>query len=302
VIVAGLSGATQVSAGFSHSCALLSSGAVQCWGRNDYGELGDGTMTARGTPAAVVGLADAVAVSAGADHTCAVRRDGQAFCWGSNVFGELGDGTNTDRSMPTPVVRLPDATAISAGLPNTCAVRLRGDALCWGLNSDGELGNGTTTSSSAPVAVAGLTAVDVLATAGSPCAVYNHGLVACWGFGAGAGTSPQTVPLAVPGLADATRLAVGFNHRCVVRTGGALQCWGQNREGALGDGTFVDRSAPVPALPLGGEVVSVAAGDGFTCVVLAGGQLLCWGRNDVGELGNGRSGVEITPVQVVGTP
>ena len=122
--------------------ARSGTGSVVCWGRNADGQLGDGTLTSRLTPAEVPGLTDVARVALDGSHSCAVRRDGLVLCWGRNDFGQLGDGTLVNRRSPT-VTPVTDAAAVETGPRHTCALRRSGAVACWGANNAGQLGLGT---------------------------------------------------------------------------------------------------------------------------------------------------------------
>lgn len=277
--VTGLSnGVRAISAGEDHTCALLESGQVECWGRNDQGQLGDGTTVARVTPGDVQELAaDSIAIDAGYTHTCALGATGQLRCWGDNRSGQLGDGTQISRLKPVTVADLDDGVRMaSLGDHFTCAVTTPGAAKCWGFNSTGQLGDGTQISRLTPVAVVGLSdGVTELRTGGAhACASVEDGEVKCWGYNANGAIGDGTyewrfTPADVVGLsARATNLGLGAAHSCAVLTNGASQCWGWNGSGQLGDGTTTLRRTPVEVWNLDYECAAATDVPGTECSAL----------------------------------
>lgn len=253
----------RIAAGALHSCAVLDTGQVQCWGANDDGQLGNGTLATTNAPQVVQGITTALEVTAGASHTCARLHGGTVACWGLNGSGQLGDGTAVSRTTPVMVSGLTGAVAVAAGSFHTCAIVAGGGARCWGHDGSGQLGDGV-----------------------------NEGPAS--------GTS--LVPVTVTGLADAVGLAGGEFHTCAVRTTGGVSCWGHNGFGQLGDGTKTDSLTPVNVSGIpdgdGDLATSVAAGNGHTCAVLDDGKARCWGANDRGQLGDGTKTGRTTPVVV----
>src|SRR5690606_34728564 len=144
-----------ISAGYYHTCALTTSGSAYCWGRNDFGTLGDATRTLRLRPTAVAGSHRFDSLDAGAGHNCALTSAGTAWCWGQNDEGQLGDGTFTPRDRPVEVSGGLAFVQISAGHAHSCAITANGDGWCWGDDSRGQLGDGVgeDTRSNVPVRV-----------------------------------------------------------------------------------------------------------------------------------------------------
>ena len=142
--------AVTVSSGQSHSCAILQDGKVACWGNNDYGQLGDGTLIDKNSPviAQLPSSKSAVMIDVGISHTCAVMSDGSLYCWGLNANHQLADGTNAFKSVPIQS-SLPNgisATLVTAGEGHTCILTNESTIYCIGANSEGQLGDSTTVS------------------------------------------------------------------------------------------------------------------------------------------------------------
>ncbi|MCB0908525.1 MAG: hypothetical protein KDB63_15550, partial [Nocardioidaceae bacterium] len=148
--------AVAIATGVTHTCALLSTGRLRCWGYGVYGALGYGNSTTIGDdeiPASAGDVplgASAVAITAGDDHTCAVLTTGGLRCWGAASFGQLGYGNINrigDDEAPSAAGDVPlgdTVTAASAGALSTCATTASGVLRCWGRNHRGQLGLGTT--------------------------------------------------------------------------------------------------------------------------------------------------------------
>jgi alpha-tubulin suppressor-like RCC1 family protein len=262
VVVSGVSGAAAVATNGADACAVLSSGAVECWGNNLDGELGNGTVASANTggssvPTMVSGLTRATAVAVGGNgYACALLLDGAVECWGYNARGQLGNGSTTDSTTPVPVADVTGAVAIAAGEYHTCALMADGTVACWGDNLYGELGLGT---SSGPQAC----------VSGDPCA---------------------TTPVKVPNLSGVTAIAAGDDDTCALLSDGTVRCWGFNLDGDLGhgkagDGTTMPSSTPVVVSGLSGAS-AIAMAEDTACALVSSGDVVCWGGNEGGQLGS----------------
>jgi alpha-tubulin suppressor-like RCC1 family protein len=193
-----------------------------------------------------------------------VKADGTAWCWGNNWAGQLGDDSTQMRRAPVRVLGLTNIVQVSAGNLHSCAVESSGGAWCWGANAEGQLGDGSTAASRVPVPVAGLTDTQVISAGGA--------------------------------------------HTCAAITNGTAYCWGANDSGEVGDGTTARRTLPtVAGLPV--HAAHISAGGYYanseppqsrshTCAVVTNGTAFCWGRNNRGQLGNGSTTEQFSPVQV----
>ena len=289
-----------LATGDGHTCAVTVAGGVQCWGLNNFGQLGDGTTNDRLTAGAVTGLAaGVVAVAAGDAHACALTATGAVRCWGNNSWGQLGDGSMTYRTAPVPVAGLSSGVvAISAGAIHTCALTATGAVKCWGYNGAGTLGDGTIATRTMPVQAVGLTSgIAAIAAGGAhTCALTADDGVLCWGHNnagqVGDGTRvARFTPVQVVGLSTGvTAISTGEGHACALTKTGIMKCWGHNSAGQLGRGAGSGsccEETPAPVVGLSAVPVEIAAFRYNSCAIAASGAAQCWGINGSGQLGNG---------------
>jgi alpha-tubulin suppressor-like RCC1 family protein len=287
------SGATAVASGSGpgFACGIKTGGAIECWGQNENGELGNGTMNESDVPVQVTGLTSGVtAVSAGDSLACAIVSGG-VQCWGLLNFDGMG-GSNSN--VPVKVAGLTSGVqAVSAGAGLVCAITQGGGVECVGQNTWGGLGNGSTPfsqggmDSSVPVPVTGLTSgvTSVSVGTASACAVTAAGGVMCWGhndsgeLGNGT-TTDSSVPVQVTGLTSGvTAVSIGEQTACALLAGGAVQCWGENGSyGQLGNNSMTNSSVPVPVSGLTSGVTSLSVSVSTSCAVTASGAVECWGE------------------------
>ena len=238
---------TQLALGEAFTCALRTTGEVDCWGANDGGQLGLGDLVDRAAPTPVAGLDDAVALGAGERHACAVHMDGGVSCWGHN--DQRIGGAHPDGSVPNRVAGVTGAVAVAAGDVATCALHADGSVSCWGQDPEGQLGDGTTGGNRATSApVVSLSGVTQLASGGgTACALRDTGHVLCWGsndhgqVGNDSGPTDQATPQTVlddvgaPILANA--IVVGPLHACAALRDGGVACWGNEGHSRFGNGS-----------------------------------------------------------------
>jgi alpha-tubulin suppressor-like RCC1 family protein len=311
VTVSGLGGpATNVVTGDSQTCALTTAGGVKCWGNNLNGQLGDGTTTQSSVPVDVTGLASGVtALAAGDNHTCAALSTGTVKCWGWGTSGQLGNNTITSSSTPVDVQGLPatTVTALTGGYRHTCAALSDGSARCWGRNTEGQLGNSTNIASRVAITPTGLgSGVTAIVAGGAHTCAVQGATTKCFGLNTAGQLGNGTItnansPVTVTGLTTATAVAAGGSHSCALTTNGSAKCWGLNQEGELGIGDPVTNNTTTPADVTGLTAqTAITAGIQHVCSQTLLGITSCWGLNTAGQLGNGNTTRQFSPVLVLG--
>jgi alpha-tubulin suppressor-like RCC1 family protein len=331
--VAGLSGVSSVVAGRRYSLALLSNGTVDSWGENSWGQLGNGTETGpetchaafaqapdyqvpcSTTPVQVKGLSGVTAIASGSQHGLALLSNGTVMAWGANGDGQLGDGTESNSDVPVPVSGLSEVVAIAAGQNSSFALLKNGTVMSWGENGWGILGHGSSNPpQDLPAPVSGLTDVTAIAVyLNTGLALLGNGTVESWGENElgelGDGTLEESeVPVPVSDLTGVRAVARGEDSVALLENG-TVMAWGSNISGQLGIGTMTGptecflynfcATTPVQVEGLTG-VSAIAAGNQQNLALLSDGQVMAWGDDWQGQLGDGNLGSTDTPTAVSG--
>jgi alpha-tubulin suppressor-like RCC1 family protein len=268
----------QIAAGDGHSCALLDSGQLRCWGPNFSGQLGNGASS-QGEPQPVAATAvrqRLTAVIAGSWATCGRTAENKVLCWGYSSFSQLGIAATNSVNLlePAEAVVFGDdirdfELARDTVSPNTCA--LAGDTVrCWGRGAG------------FPQAITGLSApVAIEAGAAHACVLQAGGELRCWRGDNMGVDAPATV------LTGVRSFATGHWHTCAVTTDARLMCWLGHQLSAPPGSALEGLTSTPQLIPELTEVVQVTAGDDFSCALSGDGRLWCFGRNDGGQLGLG---------------
>jgi alpha-tubulin suppressor-like RCC1 family protein len=297
---------------------------VLAWGKNNAGQLGDGTKTNRRDPVTIPGLSDVTTLAAGGDHSLALK-DGKVLSWGRNDFGQLGDGTKTKRLIPGQVSGLSGVTAIAAGGFHSLALDDNGTVWAWGKNNVGQLGDGTKTKRLIPVQVKvqssdGLVPLSNIKAIAAGCshslALDNNGTVWAWGYNKfgqlGNGTKICRSTPVQARLSGVIAIAAGGDHSLAIQDitpmavsngslSGTVWSWGRNNNGQLGDGTKINRL--IPAEIEMHSVKAITAGGYHSMAIKENGEVWAWGRNTDGQLGNGTAKTtkdNLSPNQIIG--
>lgn len=289
-----------LSSGGEHSCRLPGDGSLVCWGRDQYGQLGDGKVGPDSmVPQPVKGGKKWRAVSAGGATTCGIKNSGKLFCWGVNNRGQVGDGSAKVRAKPVVVAKGKKWTSVNASWFNTCAISSQAKLYCWGDNAAGQLGAVKAKQSAKPVKLPGGKWASVSVGSRFVCGTKTDGSLWCWGgnlFGQlGTGSlAGKNKPARIGTSTTWAEVSTSWSHTCALTTSGQVYCFGRNTYGALGNGNVT--TTATPQLVLGGHrAVDVTTYEGGSCLLDDQGQVWCWGNNAYGLIGDGTAPFTMEP-------
>lgn len=305
----------KIYAGLNHACGLNIVGDVYCWGKNDFGQLGNGAVSAGITHYPQrINLTGVTKLALGAYHTCALTTDNKLICWGLNSNGQIGNGTNTNVLSPNPATPvLTSITDVTAGIGHTCAIDVSGAVKCWGEGSGHQLGIGSPVSQNSPTMTSITSFADKIyssAFSNTTCAkMSDSGNLKCWGnntngqLGIGS-NSIQSSIVNVTGLPEnyPAGVAVGAEAVCIIRNNGNgnVRCWGNGTSGQLGNGLSTSQNNPSFSSDVIGldGVVSIKGHSDHFCALTNTKELKCWGFNADSQLGDGTYVNRNTPVAI----
>jgi alpha-tubulin suppressor-like RCC1 family protein len=306
-----------VASGSGHHLALKADGTVYAWGKNDYGQLGNGNTTEQHTPVPVQGLTNVKAVFAGNDHSMALKHDGTLWAWGYNAYGQLGDGSTEDRYTPVQVSGINSVIDVSLGVIHSLAVKADKTAWAWGRNSFGRLGIDAGADQLVPAQIKGVNGtgfltniIQVAAGDMHSMALAANGNVFAWGNNdynqlgngvSGSGGS-KSYPALIDTLSNVKEIGVGKYHSVALKHDGSVWTWGKKEW--LGAGTLsVNQNLPIQVLDNTGtgylsNVMDIAIGEEHNLAILSDRTVWAWGRNGAGRLGDGTTSDRNTPIQI----
>lgn len=292
VEVTGLSsGVLAIYAGGDHTCAMLKSGLIKCWGSNNFGELGNGNKQSSNIPVNFNLFPTNIIkyFMAGINNSCAILNSGIIKCWGRNLGECSGEGIESIKPLSVfgteKINNNWKAIEISTGDEHSCAITDIGEIKCWGKNSRGKFIQSDNDNYYCPVSISNSKFMPKSISVGgeSSCILTQNNGVKCWGNGYETirnGTLKISfTPIDVAGLSNGVKsVAVGYGHACAILVDGKVKCWGNNSYGQLGNGSEKDSSVPVNVNNISNGVKQIAVGDSYTCALFESGNVKCWGE------------------------
>ena len=298
-----------VESGSYSSCAIQSDDTIRCWGSDIYGQLGNGATGSTTSPGAITGGGTWKSVTVGGTTGCGIKSDDTLYCWGDDAEGQLGNGASGSSTSPVIVSGGWTWQFARAGDRSVCGINMKGRLLCWGYNSYSQLGQGNRFSDfSAPQPVSGNSQWLHITTGDEfSCGIKTDGTGWCMGtdsdgtLGNGAVSGSQHYPYAIAGGGTWKSMTGGDYHTCGIKSDDTGWCWGANwGDGMTGDGTTNGAPAPVSLDDGGATWKQIGTGSFHACGIKSDDTAWCWGAGYSGEIGNGSTNAELSPVAVSG--
>ncbi len=288
-----------------HTVGIALDGSLWAWGSDDFGQIGNGTITRSITTPVKIGTAtNWKTVVAGGNFTIATKTDSTMWSWGYNYNGQLGDSSRVNKVIPVLASKATSWQTISAGGNHTIAIKTDGTLWGWGFNQSGALGDGTTTLKISPVQIGTGTNWLKIATGGQiSIAIKTDSTLWAWGdnvsgqFGDGTIGTNSTVPIQIGTDRNWKTISLGSDHTIATKTDGTLWGWGIGNYGQIGDGQSWHNYSPVQ-IGIATNWLSVGASTYYTIATKTDGTLWGWGNNDVGQLGDGTTYSKNIPIQI----
>lgn len=300
------------------SFAIDNSGYLWAWGNNNGGSdiygnistfLGNGNSISQRLPIQIKSDTKFQTVSCGADHTLAIDESGNLWAWGDNSYGQIGDGSNVRKKIPVLIKSGTKFESVSAGNAFSLAIDESGNLWAWGYN-DGQLGDGTSIDKNTPIQLMNGVKFKTISTANHSLAIDELDNLWTWGYNnygeLGDGTTAEkTTPIKINSTTKFKTISAGTYYSMAIDQSGNLWVCGANNVGQLGDGTTTNRL----------NFTQIKAGTKFQAIYASNnaytgeqthslaidelGNLWIWGYNRSGELGNGTTIDEHTPIQIM---
>lgn len=296
---------TTVSPGGAHTMGIRNGGVLFTWGRNNNGQIGNGTngVTIYNTPQQIGADTNWSKISAGNSHCLATKTDGTLWAWGRNGDGQIGVGsTNALFNTPQQIGTENSWNKISAGDEFCLAIKNNGTLWAWGDNTYGQIGDNSVVDKTSPVQIGtDNNWVEISAGTDHSIALKSDGTIWVWGrnnlgqFGMAAPLT-SSVPIQMGTDTNWSKIYAGREHSIGIKTNNTYWVWGGNTNGQFGNGGTVPSNTPTPITSFD-SATFISKGHQHSCVIKTDGTIWSTGGNTSGQLGNGNNTQQVNPVQ-----
>ena len=283
-----------------NSAAITTNGDLYCWGDNSHGQVGNGSADDQYTPVKI--LENVKEFYNKKYNSAAITTNGDLYCWGDNSHGQVGNGSADDQY--TPVKILENVKEFYNKKYNSAAITTNGDLYCWGDNSHGQVGNGSADDQYTPVKILE-NVKEFYNKKYNSAAITTNGDLYCWGdnshgqVGNGSKNRQYTPDKILENVRE-FYISISYDLYCpksaAITINGDLYCWGDNRDGKVGNGSTDDQYTPNKILE---NIKEFYDNSDYAAAITTNGDLYCWGDNSWGQVGNGSTDDQYTPNKIL---